>query len=62
MHIIIMCTYVGGNPHEDPLFPMEWIDELAKKVEPLKVPSQEEQKQAIKAFAANEVEVVIHMQ
>ena len=38
---------------------MEWIDELAKKVEPLKVPSQEEQKQAIKEFAANEVEVVI---
>ena len=38
---------------------MEDMDELAKQVKPLKVPSQEEQRQAIKTFAATEVEVVI---
>ena len=38
---------------------MKDIDELAKKVEPQEVPSQEEQKQVIKEFAAKDVEVVI---
>ena len=38
---------------------MKEIHNLAKKVKPQVVPSQEEQQQAIKDFAANEVEVVI---
>ena len=53
MHIL--C--VGGNTHEEPLFPMEQIDELAKQFKPLGVP--EEQEQEIKDFAAKNVQVVI---